>query len=286
MAKLGVTLKSLFKTAGIDPELPEYKDLMALDIELPDAAQDALYNNLYNDFGVRNNDKFKKHFTKEVYDGMDGKTKATAKKFKFSDDEISELEKITNSFERVEKMISMLNDKAAAAVGADKKALLDEIKKKDDEIVKVRDEVSQKEKAMVADFRLKQLGSQIDTYLNGKSYYNEDIPKPVHLTTAKTLINEALKAKGAQMVMTEEGQIKLVQAANPELEYTEQNKPVAFNDYADRVLAENKLLKTSTPSGGGGNPNPNPVPPDPNLKPDLEGMDFYAQQKAAAVAQN
>ena len=87
---------------------------------------------------------------------------------------------------------------------------------------------------------------QIDTMLSGKEYANKDLPKNVQILTAKTLLEQELASKKAKVVMTENG-LKLVNAETPELDFTDSNKTVQFNDFVDSVLASNKLLQVSAP---------------------------------------
>lgn len=283
----------MLETSGQSVSDPKFKDLLALDNEFPDDSLQAIYDNVYNEFGVKNNDKFSKHFKKEIYDGLDARLEATAKKFKFTEDEIGELKKITNSFERAEKIVSILQSKSDAAIeaakgsgGADKAPLLAEIAKRDAELVKMREEFTNKEKSLLSDFNEKQKISLIKNFLGGKNYANKDLPKDISIQTALLLIEDKLKSGGAKIAMDNDGNLKLVQASNPDLEYTEQNKSVKFQDFAEKVIADNKLLEITDPNKGGGGTHTPPVPPDPNLKPDLEAMDFYAQQRAQAVASN
>ena len=87
---------------------------------------------------------------------------------------------------------------------------------------------------------------QIDTLLSGKEYANKDLPKNVQILTAKTLLEQELASKKAKVVMTENG-LKLVNAETPELDFTDSNKTVQFDDFVNKVLASNKLLQVSAP---------------------------------------
>lgn len=288
--KLGELFTEIAEKAGISATDPRLKELQSVMTEVHDEIATAISNNLYNEYSVSNSQKFHdlfhKKIRKEILDGLDAKIKDSAKKNKFSDAELAEVENAKTTFERQEKIIEILNAKATAASqnssGADKKALLDEIQNLKSELVKTNETYQSKEKELIAGFIEKQKQSLVRNYLAGKNFANKEIPKEVQIKMAEMLIADKLKEVGASSTLTDDSIIKLVQASKPELEYTEQHKPVKFYDFADKILADNKLLEVTDPNkSGAGEPNYKPVPPDPNLKPNLEGVSFFDQQLAA-----
>lgn len=78
-------------------------------------------------------------------------------------------------------------------------------------------------------------------HLAGKSYANKDWTVEDNTAFAKTLIENALKEKGAILVKDEKGLV-LKQANSPDLDYYHDNKPISFSDFADQVLASKKML--------------------------------------------
>jgi len=101
--------------------------------------------------------------------------------------------------------------------------------------------------------------------LSGKNFTLKDAGNDVNLLTSKTIINSELQAKGAKAVFDKAtNSFKLVNAANPELPYYENNKSVDFDTFADRVLLEKKVVSPNSPTPpapprSGGNP-PTPTP--------------------------
>lgn len=94
-------------------------------------------------------------------------------------------------------------------------------------------------------------------HLAGKPYANKDWTVEDNTAFAKTLIENALKEKGAILVKDEKGLV-LKQANSPDLDYYQDNKQISFPDFADQVLASKKMLAVNN---SGGTPPNTPTPP-------------------------
>jgi hypothetical protein len=103
--------------------------------------------------------------------------------------------------------------------------------------------------------------------LSNKNFVLKDAGNDVNLLASKAIINSELQAKGAKAVFDKAtNSFKLVSAASPETPYYENNKPVDFDTFADRVLLEKKVVSPNSPTPpapprSGGNP---PPPSNPN----------------------
>lgn len=93
-------------------------------------------------------------------------------------------------------------------------------------------------------------------HLAGKPYANKDWTVEDNTAFAKTLIENALKEKGAILVKDEKGLV-LKQANSPDLDYYQDNKQISFPDFADQVLASKKMLAVNN----SGTPPNTPTPP-------------------------
>ena len=86
----------------------------------------------------------------------------------------------------------------------------------------------------------------VKTLLASKKYATKELPIDVNVQVARTLLDAKLKQSGAILVRDADGTLKLKQAANPEMDYVDAGyKPVTFADFADKTLAESKLLDVS-----------------------------------------
>jgi hypothetical protein len=83
--------------------------------------------------------------------------------------------------------------------------------------------------------------------LAGKKFATKDLPIEVNTQMARLLIDKQLKEKGA-MLVRKDGELKLVQSALPDMDYYQDNKPVSFSDFTNKILADNKLLEVSQPA--------------------------------------
>jgi len=95
--------------------------------------------------------------------------------------------------------------------------------------------------------------------LKGKNYANKDMPADTSAKIAQMLIADELQKRGIQPV-NENGTLKLKQAKDLSLDYFDENhKQLSYDDFASKILAENKLLAVSTPAVGNQFPNYAPV---------------------------
>lgn len=103
----------------------------------------------------------------------------------------------------------------------------------------------------------------VNAQFKAYDYAMDTIPAEVQASSARTLFESKLAEKGGRMKY-QDGKMVLVSSTDEALPFTIDNKPVVFEDFADQVVSEYKLIKVK----GAPNPNPNPNPmPNPNPQP-------------------
>ena len=81
----------------------------------------------------------------------------------------------------------------------------------------------------------------------------------MNIRLARQIIDDKLQKQGAVLIR-ENGELKLKQSANPEMDYVDAGfKPVSFSDFTDTVLAENKLLDVSNSQDRQQTPQPTQI---------------------------
>lgn len=195
---------------------------------------------------AKHNNDLHKHFKALSLNPFDKLINEAIEQGLVDEDVAAELKANVNTYDKAKKLIAKLSEPKVQAQAKDSEPLKAEIKKLNDEVLKTKETYENQIRDLKAQSESKLMQFQIDTMLSGKEYANKDLPKNVQILTAKTLLEQELASKKAKVVMTENG-LKLVNAETPELDFTDSNKTVQFNDFVDSVLASNKLLQVSAP---------------------------------------
>ncbi len=195
---------------------------------------------------AKHNNDLHKHFKALSLNPFDKLINEAIEQGLVDEDTANDLKANVNTYDKAKKLISKLSEPKVQAQAKDSEPLKAEIKKLNDEVLKTKELYESQIKDLNKQSESKLMQFQIDTLLSGKEYANKDLPKNVQILTAKTLLEQELATKKAKVVMTDSG-LKLVNAETPELDFTDSNKTVQFNDFVDRVLASNKLLQVSAP---------------------------------------
>ena len=246
---LGQLLELIAQKTGVDTA--ELTDLFQLKADIKDdvfAKIETGFNGLIPLSDAKHNNELHKHFKALSLNPIDKLVNDLLDSGNIDDETVAELKANTNSYERTKKLIYKLAEtKPDGKPSKDAEALKAEIKRLNDEVLTTKSTYEKQINDVKQSAENSLLQYQYESILSGKNYVQKDLPKDVNVLTAKTLLEQTLKAKGAKIVRTENG-LKLVNAENPELDYTEQNKIVSFNDFVDSTLASNKLLQVSAPS--------------------------------------
>lgn len=225
---------------------------------------------------------------REVLDGIDGGVfKNILTDLAISDDEVSDIMKEKNTFKKIElltkKVAEISAAKSKASTTGDKAEFTKQIEALNQEIVKQRAELESKLQAEKGNYDSKIFDFALTSNLASKNFVLKDVEKSVNLQVSKQTLANELQAKGARAVYDEAtNTIKLVNAANPEIAYYENNKEVNFDTFADRVLLEKKLISPhgqppAPAPARGGNQQP-PQPPPAGMSALQEKMKQRAEQ--------
>lgn len=216
--------------------------------EIHDDLANLLNTGLMSLDGAKNNSDVQNHFKPIILKGIDERLDAIAKQFGFE----SELAAEKSTYKRAEIIASKMQ------------SLIDAEKNKNGKPSEKENQLNQQLQQLQAQLQtaiaakdseiaqLKQahesqlLSMLIDAELGDKPYANDSIPRNVNIMTARNLVDAMLKEKGV-IAINDNGTLRLKQAANPTLDYMDEGfKPVSFSSFADKVLADSKMLRVST----------------------------------------
>ncbi|MBN2787424.1 MAG: hypothetical protein JXQ69_03775 [Paludibacteraceae bacterium] len=262
--KFGDFLNTLAKKVGKenDPALVAILSNSELaNRDINDDFANTLDTNLMSLDGAKNNPALLNHFKPVILAGIDNSFAALGNKFELGDDFLTE----KSTYKKAEILESKIAAKLAAIEESKSKGDPAKEAKLQEQLVDLQSKLGQLTDQKTAE--LNQLKSQHEIQMNdmlvkfnltGKKYANKDLPMETQTIIAKTLLDAKIKESGA-ILINDGGVLKLKQAANPTMDYVDAGfKPVSFNDFADKVLADNKLLEVS-----GGTPPPTQAPAAP-----------------------
>lgn len=198
---------------------------------------------------AKQNGELKKHFYGLSLKPIDNKLDEVMTEFGLDDEAQREIKSQDSTYKRNEALIRKLyttSQKAATATTAkDKDKFQEEITKLNSQILASQTEFQGKLAEAESKWIQKVSGMVMDSKISERNL-TDQFPRDVVMMSAKGLIEKKAAEKGAKIIFDKDTmQYKMVQAANPDLEYTENHKNVTFDDFRDTVLAENKLLKVT-----------------------------------------
>ena len=219
-------------------------------IEIDDTMAQSLDTSLMSLDGAKNNPAVLNHYKPIILKAVDDKMAIIGEKFGLGEDFTLE----RNTYKRTEMLenkfeakIKELEAKQGTTGNKEKEAQLTQ------QLTDLQTKLSQ-----LTDSKTNEIGQLKNQYeneitemfvknqLSSVKYATKDLPIEVNLQVARTLLDSHLKQSGAKLVRVD-GELKLVQAANPEMAYVDSGfKPVSFNDFTNKVLADSKLLEVST----------------------------------------
>lgn len=216
--------------------------------EIHDDLANLLNTGLMSLDGAKNNSDVQNHFKPIILKGVDERLDAIAKQFGFE----TELAAEKSTYKRAEIIAS----KMQSLIDAEKNKNGQPSEKENQLNQQLQQLQSQLQTAIAAKdgeiAQLKQahesqlLSMLIDAELGDKPYANDAIPRNVNVMTARNLVDAMLKEKGV-IAINDNGTLRLKQAANPTLDYMDEGfKPVSYSSFADKVLADSKMLRVST----------------------------------------
>jgi soluble cytochrome b562 len=217
---------------------------------IPDELISAINGNLMNLESAKNNPELSKHFKATIYNGVDNELLNTLKETGDYETIKDVIDAERSSTKKMSLAIKKIKELAATTTN---KGELKDYQEKINILTKQINEINSAKAAEVQSITDK-LTSEFSAKLEGLAYENllssKKLANPLgwekDLLTlaAKTEIGKALESKGYIKKMTERG-FELQTKEGTQV--FENNKPVSFNDFADRVLLDKKLLEVANP---------------------------------------
>jgi hypothetical protein len=228
--------------------------------DVADEFANAIDRELMSLDGAKNNPLVRTHFASQALNGVDTELLNLATELELGDDVVNQFKTEKNTYNKLRSLkdtIKSIKDKKIDETDPKKKAEYEQqIQELNAKIATVMDDNKVKIESMNKAHQQEITDYMIKVNLMGKSFANKELPQDVQFTVANTILHNELSKKGA--VLVRDGEVlKLKQKDNLDLDYLENHKPVTFDDFTNKVLADNKLLAVS---GGAIPPNTPPIP--------------------------
>ena len=252
--KLGDFLNTLAAKSKIDLDFGTLsnKKLDELNqIELDDTVITQFDSSLMSLDGAKNNPEVLNHFKPIILKAVDNKYAILAEKYGLGDDFTNEkntYKKADLLEQKIDAKLAELEAQKGKGGNAEKEQLLAKQLGELQTQLSTLTETSKNEVKSVTDRYENEITEMyVKNVLAGKKFATKDLPIEVNTQMARLLIDKQLKDKGA-MLVRKDGELKLVQAALPDMDFYMDNKPVSFSDFTNKILADNKLLEVSQPA--------------------------------------
>lgn len=212
--------------------------------DIPDSFANTLDQGLMSLDSAKNNFGLKNHFSATILNAVDARLLDS---LDLDEETLAAVQAEKNSYNKIDIIKGALkgqieNLKTGDPNDKTKKAEIEkQIKELNDQLASTKQTHEQSVKEMQSKHENEIKDFIFMNYLTGKSYANKDWTVEDNTAFAKTLIENALKEKGAVLVKSEKGLV-LKQANSPDLDYYQDNKSISFSDFADQVLASKKML--------------------------------------------
>lgn len=266
MKNVGEFINEALIKAGVAPD-NEYLKKILTNAELtketiPDELVSQFNNSLITINDAKTNFDLKSHFYGAALTPVEKELKNLMLAYELPDEDINELEGIKSTYSKIPALKAKLDiaiQKKAAAEGGDKNKHAQEIVRLNAELAAATKKEQERIDQIRSDYENKMLDMHVSNHL-ARYNYTEALPSDVALMTAKNLFNQVSSTKKAKVKLVNDN-LELVNADDESLPYMEANQVVAFKSFIDKIVADNKLLKTATPppaappatGGGGGN---------------------------------
>jgi hypothetical protein len=254
--KLGDFLNTLAGKAGKTEEIKTVLNNPVLaSIEMDDALANDINSALLTLNGAKNNQALKTHFNTLALNGVDAEILNAIEALGFDDTVKTELLSEKNTYSKHRKLTAKIKDSMEALKAATQKDDSKAIEKYTTQINKLQSELAAVKESHIPKSEIDTLKKQHDNELmnfiirntlSTKKYANDALPADINVELANVILNKALAEKGAVLTKDKTGRLKLMQSSDPALEYYDaQNKPISFDDFVDRALADAKILAVS-----------------------------------------
>lgn len=223
-------------------------------IEFDDKVAIPINTGLMSLEGAKNNPDVKKHYDALALNGIDAKLLPLAQAYGAT----AEFDTEKSTYKRVDILAAKIQAKIAEieAKQASGEVTKDtEVKRLNGELTKLQNQLTSltaTKDAEIATLKKDHAtaiqNALIDFELSGKSYANDQIDAKTNVTIARAILQSALAQAGA-IVVNDNGTLKLKNANAPELDLLDaNNKPYTFTGFADKALADAKVLRVTAPT--------------------------------------
>lgn len=246
-------VKLIAEKTNLDITDKSFIDLLTVNASVGDEVYNRLesgLNNLLTIESAKHNPALAAHFKANALLPADTEINNLLDELGFDDTIKTEFASEKSTYKKIGNLVRKvkeLENKKAESKGGDKAALTSEINKLNQDIIALKKQSDEQIKQIQSEHENSLLQYALQSELKGKSY-SESIPESVRLVSAQTLLEQELKKNGAKVIRTTDGALKLVRSENPELDYLENNKPVGFGEFTDKVLSTHAMLKVSDPN--------------------------------------
>ncbi|PXV61175.1 hypothetical protein CLV62_1258 [Dysgonomonas alginatilytica] len=213
--------------------------------EIDDSFAKPLDNGLMSLDSAKNNFGLKNHFSATILNAVDAKL---LEDLELDEETLASVQSEKSSYNKIQLVKTALKqqiEKLKTSGDPDNKTKKAEIEKQIKELNEQLASAKQQSEQTVKDLQSKHDNEIKDfiimNHLSGKPYANKDWTIEDNTAFSRTLIENALKEKGA-VIVKDGNSLKLKQANSPDLDYYHDNKQISFSDFADQVLASKKML--------------------------------------------
>lgn len=270
--KSGIELTAEMKEALNNPELTK--------INLNDDLVKQHNDKLMTIEVAKQNPALKQHFRHETLAPLD--TEINDKlitEYEIPDDAAAPIRAEKSTYEKYKLLVAtvkQLQEKKATANVGDRKGLIEQIDKLNSDMLSLRQQAKIEKDNLVKENENNERDWNIRGSFSGYNY-SDQYDKSDAIELGLINLNRQLMADGAKVILTPDKQLKLVQAADPSLDFTRENQKVSYKDYVDKLVADKKLIKTTD------KPTNTPAP-TPVIQPNGIGQQqqAYIPPRAAA----
>ena len=233
-----------------------------LTVQVDDKLAMAVNSSLLTVAAAKENDEIKTHFRATYFNGVDSRLMTALSELDYDQPTLDALKsKLESEKSTPEKAVLLAaeikrleREKATAALKGDKADKQAEIDRLHGMLADLKKQMKAELEAKDGTVAAMQLDYEMNSVLAGYNFaFPKEMPLKVKLQTAKALLTEAAKAKGA-VIVNEDGALKLKKPDGGNY-FDESHQPVDFTKFADGVFAQNKVL-VATPevkkTGGSG----------------------------------
>lgn len=267
MPTLGEFINSALQKAGIASDNEYLKRVL----QNPELTKETVPDEIVSQFNstlltldqAKTNYDLKNHFYGAALAPVEKELQNLATAYELSDEEIAEINAVKSTFSKIPALKAKLDNamqRKAAAAGGEKGKHAEEIVRLNAEIAAAKAEMANATQRISSEYENKFVDMALNNFMSQYSY-TDAIPKDVAAMTARNLFDQTVSAKRAKYKLVN-NELTLVNADDESLPFMQENQPVQFKSFVDKIVADNKLLKTAgTPPpappvrGGGGSDN-------------------------------